>query len=278
MGGGLELALHCHVPDAVRRRAGGRAARGASSAWSPAGAARQLLPNLIGADNAVTVIIENALNQNRMLQGQAGLRPRHRRRAVRAGRLPRASRWPGPSAVVRGEIVVERPGGRPRRGLGRGAGPRPRASPTRGCTARPRRRTGRWSCSTLARTATCDDGLRRRGRGARRPGHERRAARRALRLRPGAAAGQAAGRRAGQVAWPAPVTKVGVVGAGLMAGQLALLFARRLEVPVVLTDLDQARRRQGRRLRARRDRQAARQGPDQPGQGQPAQGAGHRLD
>ncbi|MGI8626990.1 MAG: 3-hydroxyacyl-CoA dehydrogenase family protein, partial [Geodermatophilaceae bacterium] len=38
-----------------------------------------------------------------------------------------------------------------------------------------------------------------------------------------------------------PVTKVGVVGAGLMAGQLALLFARRLEVPVVLTDLDQER-------------------------------------
>ncbi len=38
-----------------------------------------------------------------------------------------------------------------------------------------------------------------------------------------------------------PVTKVGVVGAGLMASQLALLFARRLEVPVVLTDLDQSR-------------------------------------
>src|SRR6185503_5666751 len=38
-----------------------------------------------------------------------------------------------------------------------------------------------------------------------------------------------------------PVSKVGVVGAGLMAGQLALLFARRLQVPVVLTDVDQAR-------------------------------------
>jgi 3-hydroxyacyl-CoA dehydrogenase len=38
-----------------------------------------------------------------------------------------------------------------------------------------------------------------------------------------------------------PVTKVGVVGAGLMAAQIALLFARRLEVPVVLTDLDQSR-------------------------------------
>jgi 3-hydroxyacyl-CoA dehydrogenase len=38
-----------------------------------------------------------------------------------------------------------------------------------------------------------------------------------------------------------PVTTVGVVGAGLMASQLALLFVQRLEVPVVLTDLDQER-------------------------------------
>ncbi|WP_371499776.1 3-hydroxyacyl-CoA dehydrogenase NAD-binding domain-containing protein [Kitasatospora sp. NBC_00374] len=38
-----------------------------------------------------------------------------------------------------------------------------------------------------------------------------------------------------------PVSKVGVVGAGLMASQLALLFARRMEVPVVLTDIDQER-------------------------------------
>ena len=38
-----------------------------------------------------------------------------------------------------------------------------------------------------------------------------------------------------------PVTKVGIVGAGLMASQLAALFVQRLEVPVVLTDVDQAR-------------------------------------
>ena len=38
-----------------------------------------------------------------------------------------------------------------------------------------------------------------------------------------------------------PVTKVGVVGAGLMASQLALLFLRRLQVPVVMSDLDQER-------------------------------------
>jgi hypothetical protein len=34
------------------------------------------------------------------------------------------------------------------------------------------------------------------------------------------------------------VTKVGIVGAGLMASQLAMLFARSLGVPVVMTDLD----------------------------------------
>ncbi|WP_213814662.1 3-hydroxyacyl-CoA dehydrogenase NAD-binding domain-containing protein [Glaciihabitans sp. dw_435] len=37
------------------------------------------------------------------------------------------------------------------------------------------------------------------------------------------------------------VTKVGVIGAGLMASQFALLFVRRLQVPVVITDLDQER-------------------------------------
>ncbi|MBC9926735.1 MULTISPECIES: 3-hydroxyacyl-CoA dehydrogenase NAD-binding domain-containing protein [unclassified Leucobacter] len=38
-----------------------------------------------------------------------------------------------------------------------------------------------------------------------------------------------------------PVRKVGVIGAGLMASQFALLFVRKLRVPVVITDLDQSR-------------------------------------
>jgi 3-hydroxyacyl-CoA dehydrogenase len=42
-----------------------------------------------------------------------------------------------------------------------------------------------------------------------------------------------------------PVTKVGVVGAGLMATQLALLFVRRLQVPVVISDLDAERVERG---------------------------------
>jgi len=37
------------------------------------------------------------------------------------------------------------------------------------------------------------------------------------------------------------VTKVGIVGAGLMASQFALLFVRKLQVPVLITDLDQER-------------------------------------
>ncbi len=37
------------------------------------------------------------------------------------------------------------------------------------------------------------------------------------------------------------IAKVGIVGAGLMATQFALLFLRRLQVPVVITDLDRER-------------------------------------
>ena len=74
-----------------------------------------------------------------------------------------------------------------------------------------------------------------------------------------------------------PVTKVGVVGAGLMASQLALLFARRLEVPVVLTDLDQARVDKGvGYVHAEIDKLLG-EGPDQPGQGATGSRPGHRL-
>lgn len=42
-----------------------------------------------------------------------------------------------------------------------------------------------------------------------------------------------------------PVRSVGVVGAGLMASQLALLFARRMKVPVLMRDLDAERVERG---------------------------------
>src|SRR5690606_19005834 len=42
-----------------------------------------------------------------------------------------------------------------------------------------------------------------------------------------------------------PVNKVGVIGAGLMASQFALLFVRRLQVPVVITDVSAERVEKG---------------------------------
>ena len=74
-----------------------------------------------------------------------------------------------------------------------------------------------------------------------------------------------------------PVTKVGVVGAGLMAAQIALLFVRRLQVPVVMTDLDQARVDSGvAYVHAEIDKQLSR-GRLSARRRQPAEGADHRL-
>src|SRR5690625_3092839 len=42
-----------------------------------------------------------------------------------------------------------------------------------------------------------------------------------------------------------PVRSVGIAGAGLMASQLALLFARRMKVPVIMRDLDSERAQRG---------------------------------
>ena len=66
-----------------------------------------------------------------------------------------------------------------------------------------------------------------------------------------------------------PVTKVGIVGAGLMASQLALLFARRLGVPVVMTDLDEERVDKGVGYVHAEVDELLGQAPGQPRQGQP---------
>ena len=79
-----------------------------------------------------------------------------------------------------------------------------RASARRAAARRaPGRRTGRWTCSALAKDAAFAAGTGGRGRGPGRPRHERGAAQRPVRVRPGAAAGQAAGRRARRRAGPA---------------------------------------------------------------------------
>ena len=51
-----------------------------------------LLPNLIGIENALEVVISNPLKNNRMLKGQKALRPRHRRRDLRPRRTSSRTR------------------------------------------------------------------------------------------------------------------------------------------------------------------------------------------
>lgn len=67
MGGGLELALSCHYRTLSENTAAiafPEVFLGLFPGWG----GTQLLPNLIGPDAAVTVIIENALAQNKMLK------------------------------------------------------------------------------------------------------------------------------------------------------------------------------------------------------------------
>ncbi|MBD3783297.1 MAG: enoyl-CoA hydratase/isomerase family protein, partial [Micrococcales bacterium] len=238
MGGGVELALsadHRTVSAGVPAFALPETFLGLVPGWGGC----WLLPNLVGAEAALKVVIENPLSQNRMLGakevvglgiGDVLLEP--------ADFLEDSLRWA--AGVLTGAVTVER--------------------------AEVDRSPEAWDAAcdragkiVLAKTAG-------RAPGALRAVQLVRAARTATREEAFAAEDEALGDlimsdelRAGLYAFdlvqkrakrPAgapdralarPVTKVGVVGAGLMASQLALLFARRLGVPVVMTDLDEER-------------------------------------
>jgi 3-hydroxyacyl-CoA dehydrogenase/enoyl-CoA hydratase/carnithine racemase len=237
MGGGLEIALHCHyrtISSGVPALALPEVFLGLVPGWGGS----QLLPNLIGPDKAVTVVIENAMNQNRMLKGpqafglgiaDAMFEP--------ADFLEQSLAWA--ASVARGETVVERAE------IDRGAAwdaalARGRAiADMKVHGAAPAPYTA-LDLLELARSATYEEGTaaERRALAGLAFGEELRAGLYAFDLvqrrakKPAGAPDKALAR---------PVTKVGIVGAGLMASQLALLFARRLEVPVVMTDLDQER-------------------------------------
>ncbi len=238
MGGGVELALHC----AYRTISSGAAAVALPECFLglvPGWGGTYLLPNLVGVPNALEVIITNPLNQNRMLKGpkafQLGLADvmfepadfleesllwtaRVLTGAVSVERTPverDATAWDGAVAVARQQVESRLHGAAPAayRAL---------------------------DLIALARTATRDEGFAAEDE--------------ALadlicseEFRSGVYAFDLVQRRAKRpagvpdAALARPVTTVGVVGAGLMATQLALLFVQRLEVPVVLSDLDQQR-------------------------------------
>jgi 3-hydroxyacyl-CoA dehydrogenase/enoyl-CoA hydratase/carnithine racemase len=236
MGGGLELALHCHY----RTLARGAAAIAFPEVFLglvPGWGGTQLLPHLIGPDAAVTVIIENPLNQNRMLAvkkaaalglvdtvlDDADFLAQSLAWAVRVVTTPetviRASHadddWD--AAVARGTAIAD--------AKVHGSAP----APYRALDLIALARRATFADGTAAEDAALADLIM---------SDELRAGLYSFDLvqkrakRPAGAPDKSLARK---------VTKVGVVGAGLMAGQLALLFARQLEVPVVLTDLDQQR-------------------------------------
>ncbi|MGN9841885.1 3-hydroxyacyl-CoA dehydrogenase NAD-binding domain-containing protein [Nonomuraea sp. H19] len=235
MGGGLEVALHCTyrtISSGVPAVALPECFLGLVPGWG----GTQLLPRLIGPANAIKLIIENPLSQNRMVNGKAAFELGVADAMFEpADFLEESLRWA--ARVVNGEVVVERPAGdedwdkavADARFLVdmklRGAAPAPYRA---------------LDLIAQARTATRDEGF----------AAEDEALADLLmsdELRAGLYSFDLVQRRAKRPAG-APdaslarkVTKVGIVGAGLMASQMALLFARRLEVPVVMTDLDQAR-------------------------------------
>ena len=72
LGGGVEIALHCHY----RTLASNAAMIALPECFLgilPGWGGTQLLPKIAGPDNAVTVIIDNALNQNRMMKPRQAL-------------------------------------------------------------------------------------------------------------------------------------------------------------------------------------------------------------
>jgi 3-hydroxyacyl-CoA dehydrogenase/enoyl-CoA hydratase/carnithine racemase len=240
MGGGLELALHCHyrtLSGGARALAFPEVQLGLVPAWG----GTQLLPNLVGIAPAAQVIIQNPLQQNRMLRpAQAAEMGIADLLLEPADFLERSLSWA--AGVVRGEVTVTRPeidremwdgvlffarqqldqrlhGAVPAAYRALDLLALAKDTPfAEGAAAEDEALAELVQTDQLRRGLYAFDLVQRRAK------------------RPAGAPDAGLARE---------VTKVGIVGAGLMASQLALLFARRLQVPVVLTDLDQPRVDQG---------------------------------
>ncbi len=240
LGGGLEIALHCtyRVFSSAAQGIGlPEVFLGIIPGWGGA----TLLPRLIGPEKALRVIVENPLKNNRLMDGKA---------AVELGIgdalipsvtfLPSAVAWA--DGVVSGRTKVKRanePGMLEKAAWGTvvkvarqqvaskiGTVPK---SPFRALDLVAAAKSG----SLDDRFADEDDAL-----ADLLAGDQFAASMYAFDLvqkRAKKPVGAPEGVEAKKI------TKVGVLGAGLMASQFALLFARRLGVPVVITDVDQAR-------------------------------------
>ena len=235
LGGGLELALHCDVRTVaanVRHLGFPEVFLGLVPAWG----GTQLAPRLLGAEAAVRLVVESPLRQNRMLDAQ---------QALEVG-LVDAVFEPDELLDRSLELLLER--------VEAGAGkPRPEAdlSDVADVVRRTRARVddvvhgqapAPYRALELLEGAarwTLEEGLRAEEDAVAEllPGPEAQASLYAF---------DVVERRLERLAAiphvePRPIGRVGIVGAGLMATQLATLFLRRLELPVVLTDVDPER-------------------------------------
>ncbi len=237
LGGGLEVALHCDYR-AVQDSAPALGLPEVMLGLVPGWGGTYLVPNLVGAAGAVRLIVENPLNQGRTLGGhaafEAGLADTE---FGGADFLEQSLLWA--AKVLTGQVQVQRPE------VDRGEAWDTAVAKGRSVADQKTGGAAPAAYRALDLIAAAKDASRDEGFAAEDE------ALADLILSPELTAGlysfdlvqKRAKRPAGapDKELARPVTKVGIVGAGLMASQLALLFVRRLQVPVVLTDLDQAR-------------------------------------
>jgi 3-hydroxyacyl-CoA dehydrogenase/enoyl-CoA hydratase/carnithine racemase len=236
MGGGLELALNCHYRT-ISTSAAAVSLPEVFLGLIPGWGGAWLVPNLIGPERAIDVIVQNPLAQNRQLKPADVLRLGLADAMFEgADFLEQSLKWA--AQVIRGDVQVER--NEPDRDTWSDivdAARKQLDARLHGATPAP------YVALDLidgAKTRTRDEGFAAEDQALTDlvMGNDLRASLYAFDL-----VQKRAKRPVGvpDASLALPVNKVGVVGAGLMASQLALLFAKRLQVPVVLTDLDQER-------------------------------------
>ena len=242
MGGALELALHCDYRT-LSASAAGVAFPEVFLSIVPAWGGTQLTPAIAGAVNALTVIVGNPLSNNRVLRAeqaaQLGLADRL---------LPATDFFEASLATLESLVTGQLP--LPARdpstdGLDEALATARRAADDRvhGATRAPY--VAIDLIEFAARGGDLAEGLRR----------ETEALAELLPARQAQAAVYSFGltqQRVKRQPWrpaaaPRRITKVGIVGAGLMGAQLGALFLQRFEVPLVLTDIDAGVLEQARR-------------------------------
>jgi len=241
LGGGLEIALNADyrtVDASVPAVALPEVFLGLIPGWGGA----YLLPNLIGIENALKVVIENPLKQNRTLKGADVLEL-----GIADALFPSVSfledsiRWA--DGVVSGRVKVKRPNepGKVERLVKWDAAIGIATKMLRSRIGSvPKSPYAALDLMKAAKSGTKADAFAREDEVLAEliAGDQLQASVYAFNL-----VQKRAKRPAGapEASLAKPVTKVGVLGAGYMASQLALLFVRRLRVPVVITDIDQER-------------------------------------